>query len=179
MSSLDPSFYPLAVKVTRQLRPAHAADFDDLVQEGVIAAWQASTSAPRRDPGTYGRVAGKRRIATVMSGRSPMTGAASDGRSYEPLRRADRVAPLSERPDVPAVGPDPLLCAEVRRAVRELPHEEDRRAVHLEFWLGYSRAETARHLGISPRALSGRWTNRIAPALREALMHLADPELGK
>lgn len=42
--------------------PTDAHEFDDVVQEGAIAAWLATKDGDRREPVTYGMVAARRRM---------------------------------------------------------------------------------------------------------------------
>lgn len=134
---------------------------DDIAQEALIAAWgvlQGRPDAPR--PYLIGTV--KRRAANTARG-GRLTGAASrQGRADTHARAGSP----DVADDAPAVELDHVTSEAVRAAVRGLPREEDRRAVWLVFWQGYTQAQAADELGIGLSAFEHRWSGRIAPALR-------------
>lgn len=171
-------FYPAAVVTVARSRLGSASDFDDLVQEGVIAAWLATKDGDRRDPATYGRVALRHRVSRMMTGRLPYVGGEAPGskRTHDLSRKVDRLAPLDEAAEREDRTVDDFASADlastVHAAVREL-EERDRLAVYLMFWEGLTIEETAPRVGLTFLGLRNRWSRIIRPALRETLAPLA------
>jgi RNA polymerase sigma factor (sigma-70 family) len=180
-------FYPAAVRATLKVRRSTAHDFDDLVQEGVIAAWQATTSQERRDPGTYGRVSMRHRITNVGQGKAPTLGTPRPeaksrrgaegkregrlGRSFDPLRDKGMRVGLSEIEEF-ADPVDRLATAEMRAIVSESLNElesMDRLILFLVFWEDVPWSEIGPRFGYAPSYARRRFDRYIAPILRERL----------
>lgn len=156
-----------------RLEPS-SADFDDLIQEGAIAAWLATKDRDLRDPTTYGMVAARRRIQRSLTGRLPMYGseAPKGQRIHDQMRKTDCREVVEEGfAESRSTAPDPLDGVLAREGLESLldrlERPEDRRLAAM-LSLGWNFKEIAEDLGIKHSAAHHRWTKRIRPALREA-----------
>lgn len=151
--------------------------FDDAVQEGLIAAWEASVARPDA-PAQYVAGAARNGVRSVVCGR-PFTG--HEGRrgwqdahgSTVPLTSVN-----SEGDEYLTIEPECLrseraldvagLRSDVWTAVAALA-PEDRDLVFLRYVEDLGFAEAALVLGRPAGTLSRRWTEIIRPALRTSL----------
>lgn len=164
-------FYRASTHHTAKVKSPADADFDDLVQEGAVAAWRAIQS-PRSDPQTYGAVSARNRINGMHTGRYPMT-----GNEAEPGRRIhDQARQTAQREDM-AVTEDlldrgnPYVAVEQRvdmdraLATLDLRDQAVARLVALDQpWDVIGPA-----VGMAPLGARTRWTKYVRPALRDAL----------
>lgn len=154
----------------------HEEQFDDLVQEGVVAGLRAAAKATG-DPVTYGAVAARRRISDVGTGRAPMLGSESGGPRYEPLRASDRRSDEA-LDDLLLAAPDLLEAVEwsyhrgTILAVLNRLSERHREYVYMRFWLGLPDSEIAARRGSTREAEKSLWNRTIKPLLRRELAHL-------
>ncbi len=169
------SFYRASTHYTAKLRQADADDFDDLVQEGAVAAWQA-TQQERTDPVTYGAVSARRRITGMLTGRYPMTGNEEPGkRTHDLARQKERREDFAVTAHIAQPGGDPFVAVEQRvdleRALRVL-EPRDRVMARL---VGLDQPWDAigPTIGLAPLGARNRWTRQVRPALREALAAVA------
>lgn len=154
----------------------HAEDTDhlqDLLQEGLIAAWQAiETFDPKRYPDllTHIRWAGVRRIQHVAD-RKTMLGSTLGRGHWRPLYRAvddmrDYDAPIPESSAFPETHRREIFAA----LAQEKQHVQAR--VFRRFWLG-EFAEPGNGLG-----LTSWWSRPVGKSVRdrlaERLSHLRD-----
>jgi DNA-directed RNA polymerase specialized sigma24 family protein len=166
-------FYAASIHHTAKVKQPHDAEFDDYVQEGVIAAWKA-TQEPRREPVTYGAVSARRKITGLSTGRYPMTGSENPGtKTYDMARRMQR-EDFAVVPDIPATG-DSYVEVERRvdmdRALEAL-EASDRLLARL---VGADQpwAVIAAVLGVTVPAARYRWNRVVKPTLRESLALVA------
>lgn len=163
-----------ARSLAHQLRVrTDSADFDDLVQEGAVAALLA-TEIDRSDPITYGMVAARRRILGTLTGKHPMYGSeAEPGRRIHDQFRdqqkreldADSVISVIEwRRDAYA---EVDRRVDVQRATSGLP-ETDLLIAGM-IGRGYDWASISVAVGTSRNAVYKHWHRNIRPALRERL----------
>lgn len=153
--------------------------FEDVAQEGVIAAWRELEASGRED---YAVRAARFRMAKVIAGK-PLTGEPShagrqdahdsavgltvttaDGEAYalaEPVDETARAALEAVDARVSAAGP----LGEALAALKP----RDREIVFLAFWRGLPWREIARALGTPEGTVSRRWSTTIRPALRARL----------
>lgn len=168
------NLYPAAVRTVleRGLR-GDDARFDDAVQEGVIAGWLA-VQTPRREPATYARVAMRRRITDILSGRRRPIGGAEGTKVYDLHAQHTRRADFADAEATPA--PDTLSPLELRGPLaRALACLDDAdRHIALGVARGDSWAELGADLDAYSWAVEAAWSTRIRPHLRTALAHLAD-----
>lgn len=156
--------------------------FEDAVQEGLIAAWQAAESRPDAPP-AYVHAAARYGVLSVLRGR-PMTGEEGrrgwqDAYDYsEPIVAttpdgdeylvAEPTDPFSERDFANAEVSD-----DVRAAMKAIEDPLDRTIVYLRYWHDLGFTEIAQIVGRPAGTLSRRWTEIIRPALRERLAGVA------
>ena len=148
--------------------------FDDLLQEGVIAAWLA-TQVPRDNPYTYGKVAMRRRMVDLIANptKRKFYGALRNkGKEYDMHGRQGRasmeVAELSPATDVF----DALdLTPDVTEALLALDGND--RIIAVGIALGHTYAELGNDLGEYSWTIERRWEEFIRPRLREALDSLS------
>jgi RNA polymerase sigma factor (sigma-70 family) len=148
--------------------------FDECVQEGMIAAWQAMTLHPGKDD-VYYRAAAKNGVMAPLRGRSSFghesqrgtRDAASDAQPIWGTNEAGEDVLLIE----PAVEA-PYAALEVQDVVRDaVAHldDDDRVIVFARFWEGMTYPEVADLVGTRSNRLQWRWSHTIRPALRDAL----------
>lgn len=139
-------------------------DYDDAVQEGMIAAWTALERHPDKSDNYY-RSAARRGILGFVTDEHRPTGAPSrrgGGRKQNDVEItgiADWDAPLDDGGD-PDVG--------VRQVVTYLA-EDDREIVFMKFWLDMTWDQIAEAIGKHRSTVYQRWVKHIAPVLREGL----------
>lgn len=149
--------------------------FEECVQEGMIAAWQAMEKHPHKDS-VYYRAAARNGVINPLRGRSafgaePHRGTQDAWGFTGPLViEVDGVETLVVDPEDPhaleaydAVGYDA-----VHSAVADLA-PEDRALVHGRYWADKGFKELSGTLGRPEGTLSRRWTQNIRPQLAEAL----------
>jgi RNA polymerase sigma factor (sigma-70 family) len=176
------TFYRASVHHAAKTRQPSADDFDDLVQEGVVAAWKA-TQTPRTDPKTYGAVSARRRITDVASGGTMMgtpiepkerrgadRGKATVGRSYDQARQVDKREDAAVMEGITDRG-NPFVAVEQRvdmeRAL-EVLEPRDRVLARL-VGLDQPWEAIAPVVGLAPLGARNRWNRYVKPALRTAL----------
>lgn len=164
------AFYAASVHHTAKVKQPHDAEFDDLVQEGVIAAWKA-TQSPRKDRVTYGAVSARNRINGMQTGRYAMTGSENVGtKTYDQARKTDRREDFSVTEDI-ASNQNPFVAVEQRvdmeRALLVLEPRD--RVVARMVGLDQSWETIAPIVGLAPTSVRNRWDRTIRPALREVL----------
>lgn len=164
-----------SVHQVKKFHAPHDEQFDDLVQEGVIAGWKAAGRA-QGDAVTYGAVSARRRIADIDTGQAPMLGSEGKPRS-EPLVRRERRSDEA-LDDLLLVAPDLLAAVEwsyhrgtILAVLNGLP-ERQREYVYHRFWMGRTDAEIAAEVGSSREAVKSLWNRSIKPTLRRELAHL-------
>lgn len=161
-----------AILMTTMKVTPESADFDDLVQEGVLAAWRATKDVERLDPLVYGKVAARRRMQGHLAGRVPMTGSEREGgRIFDLHRQADRRDVPKDIADVAPAAPDRFGEVEARldlcEALRGLTEFEQTFVVLVS--LGLTWPEIAETLEMTSNAAQKRWRNSIRPRLRERI----------
>jgi DNA-directed RNA polymerase specialized sigma24 family protein len=154
---------------------AAAAGEEDAAQEGVIRAWEILAADPRK-PAPYVHAAVRNRVREIASG-APQLGSPRGKNAREASTRLSGLD-LAEW-DAPVVEGDRDTAIVVRAAVAALPDERDRAIVFLHFWRGLTFDEIGPRVGLSRGGASNRWWRVIAPALREQLRHLVEPEVSE
>lgn len=147
-----------------------SAEFDDLVQEGAVAAWLATAETPRRDPVTYGMVVARRRVQRILAGRQAMVGSENRGsKTYETMRRRDRRGEMPSE----AAGPrwEPFSAADDRLDMERATHglDERDRAILDGVARGEPWATVAELAGMSLNGVRNRWRYVLAPRMRVRL----------
>lgn len=148
--------------------------FDECVQEGMIAAWQAMERHPGKTD-TYYRAAAKRGVLNPLRGRSPFGHESMRGSKDASSASQSIYGTNSDGDDVLVVEPSieaPYAAIDVQGAVREAVaglDEADRVLVFGRFWEGLSYAEMADILLTKKNRLEWRWMQTIRPALEDAL----------
>lgn len=161
-----------AILITTMKVTPESADFDDLVQEGVLAAWRATKDIERDDPAVYGKVAARRRMQGHLAGRVPMTGSEREGgRIFDLHRQTDRREAPEDIADVAPAAPDAFAGVETRidlcEALRGLDELEQTFVVLVS--LGLTWPEVGEALGMTSNAAQKRWRKSIRPRLRERI----------
>lgn len=168
-----------ARSLAHQMRiPTDSADFDDIVQEGAVAAWLATKDVERRDPVTYGMVAARRRIYGTLRSKHPMYGSEAEPghRIHDQMRQIENreIGPDGALPDSP-VRRDTYAEVErridVERALAGLPGRDLVMAGMVG--RGYPWAEIAEALGTTANAAQKQWRKNVRPALADALKAVA------
>lgn len=167
------SFYPATVATLRALGIRGSDErFDDLLQEGVIAAWLA-VQTPRQDPATYGRVAMRNRIKRLVSRPTQPFGGSTGTKTYDLHAQHIHRADLVEAEETPA--PDSIdqmnLSEDVRAAIRALPTVRER-LIAVGVALGHSWAELATDLDAYSWEIETEWDGEVRPVLADNLSHL-------
>lgn len=164
-----------ARSLAHQMRiPTDSADFDDLVQEGAVAAWLQTKDRDLEKPVAYGMVAARRRIVGTLQGKHPMYGSEAEPghRIHDQMRQREKreMTPDGALPDV-QWRHDPF--AEVERRIdveRALTGLEERDLTVADMvGRGYGWQEIADHLGVSKNAIWKRWAKTIKPELADRL----------
>lgn len=171
--------YRVGYGIARQLGTS-LVDYDDLVQEGVLAGIDVDVSGAET-PMAYRRKAMRNRMLSILMGKSrPTTSEDYEGRVFEPHRAGSTVEfdeTEHDQPDLMFEAAEALVAEvardrEVRSAVEALA-ERDRGQVQLRFFEGLGRKETAEKIGMSVANLDSRWQNVIKPTLRRDLASYA------
>lgn len=142
-------------------------DYDDAVQEGMIAAWTALERHPDKSDNYY-LSAARRGILGFVTDEHRPTGAPSrrgGGRKQNDVEvtgLADWDAPLVE-PSEPDYG--------VRQVIASLP-EGDREIVFMKFWLDMTFRQMGEVLGKNEKTIHQRWAKYILPLLQEGCVEL-------
>lgn len=164
-----------ARSLAHQMRIAtDSADFDDIVQEGAVAAWLATKDKDLERPVTYGMVAARHRIVGTLRGKHPMYGSEAEPgkRIHDQFRQVEKreIDPDGALPDVPWRRD---AYAEVERRVdvqRALTGLSSRDLVVAEMvGRGYDWQSIADALGTTKNAIWKQWRKNIQPALQERL----------
>lgn len=148
--------------------------FDECVQEGMIAAWQAMEKHPGKTD-TYYRAAAKRGVLKPLRGRASFGAESQRGKEDAHGHTTPLYGTNSDGDDVLVIEPAveaPYASIDVKGAVREAVaalDEDDRVLVFGRFWEGLSYAEMADILLTRKNRLEWRWMRTIRPALEEAL----------
>lgn len=163
-----------ARSLAHQMRiPTDSLDFDDLVQEGAVAAWLATNEVERQDPVRYGMVAARHRMMGNLRGRVPMYGNESPGKKiYDQMRQVEKreIDPDGALPDTPwrrDAYAEVERRIDVQRALRGLSARDV--LVAEMVGRGHSWAEIAEALSTTANAIQKQWRKNIQPALRERL----------
>lgn len=164
-----------ARSLAHQMRiPTDSLDFDDIVQEGAVAAWMATKDVERRDPITYGMVAARRRITGTLQGKHPMYGSEAEAgrRIHDQFRQVanreiDADGALAEVPWRRDAYAEVERRVDVERALQGLSSADLLLAEMVG--RGFPFKEIAEALGTTPNALNKRWKKTVQPELQERL----------
>lgn len=151
---------------------------DDLIQEGLLAAWRAIRTGKDDGRGGYVQRAVINAITDALV-RDAWTSnhKANRAKPKDPLRNTQRVefdVDKHEQLAGTAQGPYAALrldLSEVLQAVACLPLREQN-IVLRRFWAGYTVSEAARAGGMAAKTAEKLWTNNTKPFLAERLAHL-------
>lgn len=148
---------------------------DDLIQEGMIAAWRTIATGLDNGSGAYIRTAIRNRVNECLSSDSWTGQEMRRGKPKDPLRNPSRTEFDVQHHDTSTqAGPYEALrldLTEVLQAVSELPLREQN-IVLRRFWAGYTVSEAARATGIATKTAESLWTNNTKPFLAQRLAHL-------
>lgn len=142
-------------------------DYDDAVQEGMIAAWTALERHPDKSDNYY-RSAARRGILGFVTDEHRPTGAPS--RRGGGRKQNDVEITGIAGWDAPIIEPGEPDYA-VREIVAELD-ESDREIVFMKFWLDMTWDQIAEAVGKHRSTIHRRWERHIAPSLVEGLSEL-------
>lgn len=151
--------------------------FDECVQEGMIAAWQAMTQHPGKDD-VYYRVAAKNGIMSPLRGRASFGHESSRGKQDASSVSQSLWRTNSNGDDVLVIDPPveaPYASLDIQGVVRDaVAHldDDDRVLVFARFWEGMTYPEVAALVGTRSNRLQWRWSRTIRPVLRGALEDL-------
>lgn len=164
-----------ARSLAHQMRiPTDSLDFDDIVQEGAMAAWLATKDVERKDPVTYGMVAAKRRIFGTLRGKHPMYGSEAEPgqRIYDQHRQVEK-REIDAEGALAGVPWRRDAYSEVERRIdveRALTGLSERDLVVAGMvGRGHDWQEIADTLGTSKNAIWKQWSKNIKPALQDRL----------
>jgi RNA polymerase sigma factor (sigma-70 family) len=171
-------FYRISHHAVGQHNRPTDENYDDLVQEGVVAAWKA-TQQPLRDPVVYGGVSARRRIKDIALGKTSMLGSERGGPIYDPMRVRPHQRESFDSPEVEMLEAADLLAlvemsyhrGTIMRAIATLPQRQ-REYVYLRFWQGMTNEEIGALRGTSLDAERSLWLRSIKPTLARELAHL-------
>ena len=174
MSARLAALRPLVEIIAAERTTSRPELFDDAVQEGLIAAWQALEARPDA-PAAYVTGAARNGVRSALRGR--ITGGGHQGRQ-DAADFADGFAPDYEHPSCPAAA-KALELAElvphlpvIRAAVAAL-EPRDVELVVLRFVHGLDWPAVGARLGRSGNAVRVRFRDHLTPKLRSELAHLA------
>ena len=164
-----------ARSLAHQMRiPTDSADFDDLVQEGAVAAWLQTKDRDLEKPVAYGMVAARRRIVGTLQGKHPMYGSEAEPghRIHDQMRQREKreITPNGALPDAPwrrDAFAEVERRIDVERALTGL--SESDRVVVAMVGRGYQWQEVADRLGTTANAIQKQWAKRIKPEFAERL----------
>ena len=179
MNDVAPRHLNSARSLAHQMRiPTDSLDFDDIVQEGAVAAWLATKDTERKDPVVYGMVAAKRRIFGTLRGKHPMYGSEAEPgkRVYDQMRQVEKreIDPDGALPDTPwrrDAYAEVERRLDVERALTGLSARD--LAVAEMVGRGYQWAEIGEALGTTGNAIQKQWRKNIQPALVARLRAVA------
>jgi DNA-directed RNA polymerase specialized sigma24 family protein len=163
MSNEIEAFYAAATAVTRQVREHHAADFDDMVQEAVIAAWRTADRAGG-DRKAYGRVVAARRVRKLASPTPARYVGATSGKTYDLHHQA---GPLMST-DEGRAHDDHAASVALRVDLERLLSVRDAKILAGVVG-GFSWEEIAEQVGMTKVSVRNRWVRNVRPDLRVAL----------
>lgn len=147
---------------------------DDLIQEGMIAAWRTIATGLDNGTGAYIRTAIRNRVNECLSSDSWTGQELRKGKPKDPLRNPSRMEFDVQHHDTSTQDAYTALrldLSEVLQAVAELPLREQN-IVLRRFWAGYTVSEAARAGGIAAKTAEKLWTTNTRPFLAERLAHL-------
>lgn len=143
---------------------SHPADFDDAVQEGLIAAWVAQEKNPGRSDAYY-LGAARRAILGFVTDEHRPTGAPT--RRGGGRKKGDmQVIPLA---DWDSATPEPELDLDALGVVRRRLAEKERQIVFMRIWEDMTFKQIGERLGRKESSMAQHWKTHIAPRLRGAL----------
>jgi RNA polymerase sigma factor (sigma-70 family) len=179
MTDLAARHLNTARSLAHQMRiPTDSIDFDDIVQEGAVAAWIATDAIERRDPVTYGMVVARRRITGTLRGKHPMYGSEAEAghRIHDQMRKVElrEIDPDGALPDAPERRD---AFAEVERRIdvsRALSGLGSRDRVIADMvGRGHTWAEVAEAVDSTANAVQKHWRKNLQPTLRDRLRAVA------
>lgn len=144
--------------------------YEELVQEGMIAAWRSLSSHPDKTL-AYHAASMRNGVNDLLRGRAPFGAPSRQGR-----RQVDE-APLTavgedgeeyfvKEPSLPP-GDDEALARLIVRDLLSILSPEQRAIVRAHYWEGWTDAEIGARLGVSP-ATAHRWRQQAILAMRNA-----------
>ena len=143
---------------------SHQSDFDDAVQEGLIAAWTAQEKNPGRSDAYY-LGAARRAILGFVTDEHRPTGAPSrrgSGRKQGGMQ----IIPLA---DWDSPHPEPELDLDVLTVVRRRLAEKERQIVFMRIWEDMTFKQIGERLGGKESSMAQHWKTHIVPRLHGAL----------
>lgn len=166
------AFYRASVHHVAKTAQPNDERFDDLVQEGVLAAWKA-TQEPRTDPATYGAVSARRRVGDMLTGRYPMTGSEAEPgkRIHDMSRSAAHHAEGLEAVEDMASSGNPYVAVEQRVDMARALARLEPRDQTIARMVGEDQPweVIAPVVGMKPLGARNRWTREVRPQLRDIL----------
>lgn len=156
-------------------------DAEDLIQEGVLAAWRATQQGDRDDPRAWGATAARSRILNLAAHGYPQAGSETPGRKVADqsrkragLREGDFDTVALTIADVAETYSEVEIRIDVTRAMRSL----DQRDRHIAMLVGIGQqwTEIGERVGMGHHAVKKRWHSIIKPALRDAINQTAERE---
>lgn len=169
LARMRPFIEILAAERTRE-----SSEYDDAVQEGLIAVWQASLAKPEAHQ-HYLNAAAKYGVIRHLRGRPPFGTKGHQGWQDALTEAAafpddfDAIAEEIEEEFEALLWR--ISADEVREAVGRLD-DESHEIVDLRFWKDMTWPMAARTLGRRSEAVRRQFRDHIAPPLAEELQHL-------
>lgn len=160
---------PLVQLVAQDRTGSHPSDFDDAVQEGLIAAWTAMERHPGQSDAYY-RTAARKGILNVAMGRS-----ATGSKKRKGVPTVSGADPIFDGEGNLIIQPlieDNVESAElggIDAMLSGMPEIDQKIAIGVA--LGLSLAEVAEVLGSTRDAVRGRWRRKTVPTLQNRLRH--------
>lgn len=147
--------------------------FDDLVQEGAMAAWLQTKDRDLASPIGYGLVAARRRIIGTIIGKHPMYGSEAEPgrRIHDQYRQRERRVVAEEGlPDLPGHR-DPYVEVERRVDLERALGDLDARDLLIAGMVGrgYTWEEIADAVELTKDGAWNRWRRILKPMLVERL----------
>lgn len=178
---IDPYFRRF-VEIVASERTGDRPDlFDDCVQEGLIAAWQAMERHPDK-PDVYYRVAAKNGVMNLLRGRSPFGHEAQRGKEDAHSTSTPLVAVSSDGVEYLVAEPAyeaPYGALDVQEAVRQAVlalDDAERYLIWSRFWEDKAFPEIAAELETRTNRLQWLWSTSgdasIRQRLRDSLDHV-------
>lgn len=155
---------PLIEIMARERTRSRPNDYDDAVQEGLIAAWTALEKNPGQSDQYYAGAARMGIVGFVTDEHRP-TGAPSRRGGGRKTGEMEFV-PIA---DWDSALPEVQTDIDARTAVRRRLAEKERQIVFMRIWKDMTFKQIGERLGLKESSTAQRWKTHIVPRLLGAL----------